>query len=157
VATERQERQQTINSQLDALRTWAEAANHDLIDAHVFRDEGYSGSPIDRPGLDALRDAVRDGEVDVVGVVAPDRLVRRYAYQVVSLEEFRKGDCSVEFLNTPFPTIPATSSCSRSRVPSRSINVRCSASASGVASSRRRGPAAPWTRRPLRLPLPATP
>jgi hypothetical protein len=33
VSTERQERQQTIDSQLDALRDWAKAANHELIDA----------------------------------------------------------------------------------------------------------------------------
>jgi site-specific DNA recombinase len=99
VSTERQERQQTIDSQLDALRAWAEAANHELTDAHVFRDEGYSGSRLDRPGLDALRDAVRDGEVDVVAVLAPDRLARRYAYQVLLLEEFRRVACAVEFLN----------------------------------------------------------
>ena len=99
VSTERQERQQTIDSQLDGLRRWAGAANHDLSDLHVFRDEGYSGSRLDRPGLDALRDAVRDGEIDVVGVLAPDRLARRYAYQVLLLEEFRRAGCAVEFLN----------------------------------------------------------
>jgi site-specific DNA recombinase len=98
VSTERQERQQTIDSQLDALRAWAKIANHELIDAHVFRDEGYSGSRLDRPGLDALRDAVRDREVDVVAVLAPDRLARRYAYQVLLLEEFRRAGCAVEFL-----------------------------------------------------------
>ena len=99
VSTERQERQQTIDSQLDVLRAWANTANHELTDAHVFRDEGYSGSRLDRPGLDALRDAVRDGEVDVVAVLAPDRLARRYAYQVLLLEEFRRVECAVEFLN----------------------------------------------------------
>ncbi len=44
VSTERQDRQQTIDSQLSVLRAWAEARDHTLIDAHVFRDEGYSGS-----------------------------------------------------------------------------------------------------------------
>ncbi len=73
VSTERQERQQTIDSQLAALRAWAEAGGHELNDRHVFRDEGYSGSRLDRPGLDALRDAVRDGEVEILGVLAPDR------------------------------------------------------------------------------------
>ena len=66
VSTERQERQQTIASQLSALRDWASAHDHVLADAHVFRDEGYSGSRLDRPGLDGLRDAVRDAAVDVV-------------------------------------------------------------------------------------------
>jgi site-specific DNA recombinase len=73
VSTERQERQQTIASQLCALRDWASAHGHVLADAHVFRDEGYSGSRLDRPGLDGLRDAVRDAAVDVVAVFSPDR------------------------------------------------------------------------------------
>src|ERR1700751_334583 len=79
VSTERQERQQTIDSQLDLLRAWARSADHVLSEDHVFRDEGYSGARLDRPGLDALRDAVRDREVDVVGVLTPDRLARKYA------------------------------------------------------------------------------
>ena len=65
VSTERQERQQTIDSQLDRLRVWARSADHELSEAHIFRDEGYSGARLDRPGLDALRDAVRDREVDI--------------------------------------------------------------------------------------------
>lgn len=99
VSTERQERQQTIDSQIDVLRAWACDAGHELTDAHVFRDEGYSGARLDRPGLDALRDAVRDGEIDVVGVVSPDRLARRYAYQVLVLEEFRRAGCAIAFHN----------------------------------------------------------
>src|SRR5690242_13926277 len=99
VSTERQERQQTIASQLTVLRAWAEAAGHELTETHMFRDEGYSGARLDRPGLDALRDAVRDAEVDVIGVVSPDRLARKYAYQVLLLEEVRRAGCAIEFLN----------------------------------------------------------
>ena len=100
VSTERQERQQTIDSQLSALRAWAEAGGHELNDRHVFRDEGHSGARLDRPGLDALRDAVRDGEVEVevLGILAPDRLARNYAYQALLLEEFRRAGCAVAFL-----------------------------------------------------------
>ena len=78
VSTERQERQQTIDSQLSALRNWARTQDHALAEMHVFRDEGYSGSRLDRPGLDGLRDAVRDAAVDVVAVFSPDRLARKY-------------------------------------------------------------------------------
>jgi site-specific DNA recombinase len=99
VSTERQERQQTIDSQLDALRAWARDAGHELTEGHILRDEGFSGTRLDRPGLDALRDAVRDGEVDIVGILSPDRLARRYAYQVLILEEFRRAGCAVAFLN----------------------------------------------------------
>ena len=77
----------------------AEEAGHELTAEHVFRDEGHSGARLDRPGLDALRDAVRDAEVDIVAVLSPDRLARRYAYQVLILEEFRRAGCEVMFLN----------------------------------------------------------
>src|SRR3954453_8621387 len=98
-STERQERQQTIDSQLDRLRAWARSAVYDLSEAHIFRDEGYSGARLDRPGLDALRDAVHDREVDIVGVLSPDRLARKYAYQVLLLEEFRRAGGAVAFVN----------------------------------------------------------
>jgi site-specific DNA recombinase len=99
VSTERQERQQTIDSQLAALSAWAAEAGHMLTAEHVFRDEGHSGARLDRPGLDALRDAVRDAEIDVIGVVSPDRLAREYAYQALILEEFRRAGCAIAFLN----------------------------------------------------------
>src|SRR3954465_8257468 len=106
VSTERQERQQTIDSQLAALRAWAEAQGHSLVEQHVFRDEGYSGSRLDRPGLDGLRDAVRDAAIDVVAVLSPDRLARKYAYQVLLLEEFRRAGCEVAFLQRPISDDP---------------------------------------------------
>jgi site-specific DNA recombinase len=106
VSTERQERFQTIDSQLAALRAWAAAGGHALADEHVFRDEGYSGGRLDRPGLDALRDAVRDGAVGIVAVLTPDRLARKYAYQVLLLEEFRRAGCEVAFLQHPISDDP---------------------------------------------------
>ena len=106
VSTERQERQQTIDSQLAALRAWASAQGHSLVEQHVFRDEGYSGSRLDRPGLDGLRDAVRDAAIDVVAVLSPDRLARKYAYQVLLLEEFRRAGCEVAFLHRPISDDP---------------------------------------------------
>ena len=44
VSTERQERFQTIDSQLATLRDWAATGGHEISDDFVFRDEGYSGS-----------------------------------------------------------------------------------------------------------------
>src|ERR687897_3696524 len=99
VSTERQEQQQTIGSQVATLRDWAAARDQVLAEAHVFREEGYSGSRLDRPALDALRDAVRDAAVDVVAVFSPDRLARKYAYQVLLMEEVRRAGCEVAFLH----------------------------------------------------------
>jgi site-specific DNA recombinase len=106
VSTERQGRQQTIDGQLAALYAWAAAGSHAIVEEHVFRDEGYSGSRLDRPGLDALRDAVRDGAVQQIAVLTPDRLARKYAYQVLLLEEFRRAGCEVVFLQHPISDDP---------------------------------------------------
>jgi site-specific DNA recombinase len=106
VSTGRQERDQTIEGQLTALRQWAQSGGHSLRPEHVFTDEGYSGSRLDRPALDRLRDAAREGEFDVVAVYTPDRLARRYAYQVVLLEELRKAACEVVFVHHPLSDDP---------------------------------------------------
>ncbi len=106
VSTDKQGRDQTIDSQLDALRRWATARGHDLKDEHIYIDEGYSGARLDRPALDRLRDAASEGEFDIVAVYTPDRLARRYAYQVLLLEEFRRAACAVEFIERPISDDP---------------------------------------------------
>src|SRR3954452_23816647 len=106
VSTDRQERNQTIDSQLSALREWATSNGHELADHHVFRDEGYAGSRLDRPALDELRDAIRDAAIDILAVYCPDRLARKYAYQVLLLEEFRRAGCEIVFLHHPISDNP---------------------------------------------------
>jgi site-specific DNA recombinase len=106
VSTDKQGRDQTVDSQLDALRRWVTAHGHELKNDHVYIDEGYSGARLDRPALDRLRDAAREGEFDVLGVYSPDRLARRYAYQILLLEEFRKAACAVEFIERPISDDP---------------------------------------------------
>ena len=144
VSTERQERYQTIDSQIAALRAWATAQNHAIADEHIFRDEGYSGSRLDRPGLDALRDAVRDGVVGIVAVLTPDRLARKYAYQVLLLRNSAAPVARWLFCSTRSQTIQTTSFCCRSRARSPNMSAPFSASASGVGSCRR--PATDTTR-----------
>lgn len=58
-------------------------------------------------GLDALRDTVRDRAVEHIAVLCPDRSARRYAYQVLLLEEFRKAGCQVTFLQHPISDDPS--------------------------------------------------
>jgi len=81
VSTGHQVEQQTIEQQIERLT--ALVATHategwTLEPAHVFRDDGYSGASLARPGLDRLRDAIKGREVDRVLVTAPDRLARNY-------------------------------------------------------------------------------
>ena len=106
VSTERQGREQTVDSQVESLRRWADEQHHELSPEHIYVDEGYTGSRLDRPALDSLRDAVQLGAIDVVAVLSPDRLARKYAYQVLLLEELRKAGCEVVFLHRPITDDP---------------------------------------------------
>jgi len=73
----RQAQEQGIEQQLERLRTAAVERGWELDDQHVYRDDGYSGARIGRPGLDRLRD---HAALDVVLVTAPDRLARNYVH-----------------------------------------------------------------------------
>ena len=106
VSTPRQGREQTIESQLTVLKSWADENGYELSPGNVYTDEGYSGSRLDRPGLDALRDGAEDGAFEVVGVLSPDRLARKYAYQVLLLEEFKRSGCEVVFVDHPISDDP---------------------------------------------------
>jgi hypothetical protein len=74
VSTERQEQQGTIASQLDAIRGFARDQQHDIVDDYVCVDEGYSGTRLDRPGLDRLRDGAEAGAFEAAVILCPDRL-----------------------------------------------------------------------------------
>jgi site-specific DNA recombinase len=66
---------------------------------HAFVDEGYSGTILLRPALERLRDAVAAGIVTRIYIHAPDRLARRYAHQVLLIEEFQRSGGEIIFLN----------------------------------------------------------
>src|SRR5262249_37302061 len=58
-----------------------------------------SGSNLVRPGLENLRDQVACGRIDKIYIHSPDRLSRKYAYQMILIEEFEKNGAEVIFLN----------------------------------------------------------
>lgn len=99
VSSERQAADLTIASQVDALKERIAADGLTLDEALCFLDEGYSGETLLRPALERLRDAAWNGAVDCLYVHSPDRLARKYAWQAVLLEEFRKHEVEVVFLN----------------------------------------------------------
>ena len=99
VSTEQQARDHTIASQVAALHERITADEQSLAPEDAYVDEGYSGSFLVRPALERLRDAVATGEIERVYVLAPDRLARRYAHQVLLMEEFRRAGAEVIFLN----------------------------------------------------------
>ena len=99
VSTESQEARGTIGSQLEVLRKRVAAEGHELV--AEYRDDGWSGARLDRPGLDALRDAAEAGRLDAVWCLSPDRLARMYAYQVIVLDELAHHGVTVLFHDTP--------------------------------------------------------
>ena len=99
VSTEAQEARGTIGSQLEVLRKRVATEGHELVAEYC--DEACSGARLDRPGLDQLRDAAEAGQLDAVWCLSPDRLARRYAYQVIILDELSRHGVSVLFHDTP--------------------------------------------------------
>jgi site-specific DNA recombinase len=99
VSSEQQAVAQTIQSQVAALQARIEADGAQLTAERQFIDEGYSGSTLVRPALERLRDLVAAGGVDRLYVHSPDRLARKYAYQVVLVDECQRAGVEVVFLN----------------------------------------------------------
>ena len=99
VSTERQAERGTIGSQLALLRQHIAAAGDELVGEYV--DDGHSGARLDRPGLDALRDAAEAGLIERVWCLSPDRLARAYAYQVLVLDELARFGVAVAFTDSP--------------------------------------------------------
>jgi site-specific DNA recombinase len=100
VSTNHQREEETIASQTAALKTYAEA-NHYLVPAAwVFEDDGYRGATLVRPGLEALRDLAAAGDIEAVIVYSPDRLSRKFAYQILLTEEFTRCGVSVVYVKS---------------------------------------------------------
>ena len=99
VSSEKQAQNNTIESQIIAVENQIRTDGHTLLDGYKFIDNGYSGSHLIRPGLEQLRDKVAAGEIDKIYMHSPDRLSRKYAYQMILLEEFQKAGVVISFLN----------------------------------------------------------
>ena len=99
VSTDAQEARGTIGSQLAVLRERVAQEGHEPIAEYI--DDGFSGARLDRPGLDALRDAAEAGYIEGVWCLSADRLARMYAYQVIVLDELARHGVSVSFHDTP--------------------------------------------------------
>jgi site-specific DNA recombinase len=60
VLTSRQVKLQTIEQQLERVQKHVQEKGWDLPQENIFRDDGYSGTTLKRPALDALRDQGAD-------------------------------------------------------------------------------------------------
>jgi site-specific DNA recombinase len=106
VSSEHQAEARTIDSQIAALLERIAGDGYLLADEMRFIDDGYSGATLIRPGLERLRDVVVAGAIDRVYVHSPDRLARKYAYQVLLIDEFERNGVEVAFVNRELGSSP---------------------------------------------------
>ena len=106
VSSDRQKEQHTIGSQTAALIEYAQANGYTVPPEWIFQDEGYSGAILVRPGLETLRDLAAEGQISTVLVYSPDRLSRKYAYQVLLAEELSRCGVELVFLKAPAGASP---------------------------------------------------
>src|SRR5438552_893231 len=101
VSSEQQREENTIASQTASLIEFARSHDLEVPGEWVFEDEGYSGATLERPGLERVRDLAAEGQIQVVLAYAPDRLSRKYAYQILLIEEFARHGVETLFVKSP--------------------------------------------------------
>src|SRR3954470_9195610 len=101
VSGEKQAKEDTIASQIEAVMKRVADDALECDPELRFVDDGVSGSILVRPGLERLRDQAAAGAIDRLYVLDPDRLSRKYAYQVLLLEELDR--CGVEVVSLRNP------------------------------------------------------
>src|SRR5882762_6071860 len=101
VSSEQQREENTIASQTASLIEFAQAHDLEVPKEWVFEDEGYSGATLERPGLERVRDLAAEGQIQVVLAYSPDRLSRKYAYQILLIEELARHGVETLFVKAP--------------------------------------------------------
>src|SRR3954468_5620806 len=91
VSSHRQQQTQTIEQQLERLLAKVQQTpDWHLSEDHIYRDDGYSGAQLKRPGLDRLRDHAGLASFELLLITAPDRLARKYVHQVLLIDELER-------------------------------------------------------------------
>jgi site-specific DNA recombinase len=101
VSGDQQEKEDTIASQLETVTQRIASDGLECDPELRFMDDGYSAYILARPGLERLRDQAAAGAIDRLYMLDPDRLSRKYAYQVLILEELTRCGVEVIFLKNP--------------------------------------------------------
>jgi len=101
VSTDEQARSgYSLAQQMEALREYAAREGYEILEE--VTDAGYSGTSLQRPGMDRVRNLVQDGEAGDVSVVLAqdrDRFAREPAYVYLLREEFADHGCKLRSFN----------------------------------------------------------
>ncbi len=106
VSSDQQREENTIASQTAVLVEFAKSAGYAVPDEWILQDEGFSGASLIRPGLERVRDLAAEGQIQALLVLSPDRLSRKYAYQVLLIEELARHGVETVFLKAPQANTP---------------------------------------------------
>lgn len=106
VSSSHQAQERTIESQVAALKDYATSHHYSVEEDLIFCDAGVSGSTLERPALDGLRDHAVNGMIDTVLILCPDRLARKHAHQLLLVEEFSRLGVDIVFINRPLSDSP---------------------------------------------------
>jgi len=115
VSSDRQVREGTIDSQLDAVRAFATQQGWPIDPDREFVDNGVSGTTLDRPALERLRDAIAAGQIQRVVVLSADRLSRNFIHQEYLREEWARAGCELVYVQEPSIETPQDLLVSRVR------------------------------------------
>ena len=106
VSSERQKEEGTVGSQIETLVEYARKEGFAVVPEWILADEGYSGATLIRPALERVRDLASEGVLEAVLIYSPDRLSRKYAYQVLLIEELASQGVEVVFVQSPSTRTP---------------------------------------------------
>jgi len=106
VSTGRQENEKTIDSQKAEIDDKSKVDKRIVLPQYDFSDDGWPSPILARPGLDALRDAVKRGEIDTLYVYDLGRLSRVFYLQLFLLREFEESGVNVISLHDVNPENP---------------------------------------------------
>src|SRR5437899_2307216 len=92
VSSDKQKEENTIASQTAALTAFAAKQNYTVPTEWIFEDKNYSGATLIHPGLERVRDLAAKGELDAMLIYTPNRLNRRYAYQILLIKKLTRAN-----------------------------------------------------------------
>lgn len=99
VSTSTQENEGTIETQLSAVRDFAQKNGYTIV--REYLDNGWSGDVLSRPALDDLRMDAKSKNWEAVLTYDPDRLARRGAWQEVIMEGLQELGIETLFVTIP--------------------------------------------------------
>jgi site-specific DNA recombinase len=97
VSTEEQAKSgYSIDSQILACRKFLIANN--LIEAEIYKDDGYSGEFLERPALEQMRTGLYEKIINHVVVFDPDRLSRKLSHMLLLADEIKAAGAELHFI-----------------------------------------------------------